>query len=192
MNLIPTGVVRWMKRATFMEVCLIVFAFLWTSVSHAAGTQTIDQKVDVALERFTGVDKGGKDLFRIAKGVLIIPDIIKAGFIVGAEYGEGALRVGGKTVDYYSTFAGSVGGQVGVQKKTVILVFMGDEVLEKFRESSGWKAGADGSVILGKLGVAGFLDTATANESIITFVLDQGGLMFNVNLEGGKFTRLRK
>ena len=76
----------------------------------------------------------------------MFPNVYKAGFGIGGEYGEGALRIGGKTVDYYSTVAGSFGFQLGAQKKTLILVFMQKGVLNSFRESDGWKAGVDGSV----------------------------------------------
>ena len=111
---------------------------------------------------------------------------------VGGEYGEGALRIGGKTVDYYSTASASVGFQLGGQQKTVILVFMQDEALKQFRDSSGWKAGVDGSVALIKVGADGSIDTTTIKDPIVGFVFSQKGLMYNLTLEGSKFTKLDK
>ena len=80
--------------------------------------------------------------------MLVIPNIVKAGLGVGGEYGEGALRIGGKTVAYYSLAAGSVGIQIGAQKTNLVLVFRQDEALKKFRASSGWKAGVTGPWLL--------------------------------------------
>ena len=136
--------------------------------------------------------KGGKDFLKSAKGVLVFPSVYKAGFVIGGEYGEGALRIGGKTVDYYSTVAGSWGLQIGGQKKTVVLVFMQDEALKKFRAASGWKAGVDGSVALITVGAGGSIDTTNIKDPIVGFVLDQKGLMANLTLEGSKYTKLKK
>ena len=120
------------------------------------------------------------------------PIAFKAGFVIGGEYGEGALRIGGKTVDYYSTVAGSWGLQIGGQKKTVILVFMQDEALKKFRAASGWKAGVDGSVALITVGAGEAIDTTNIKDPIVGFVLDQKGLMANLTFEGSKYTKLKK
>ena len=135
--------------------------------------------------------KNGLDYLN-AKAVLVIPRAAKAGFIVGGEYGEGVMRIRGKTVDYYSLAGVSVGFQFGMQERSIILVFAEEEALKKFRESSGWKVGADGSIVLAETGVSGFADTATANPFIIGHVFGQAGLMVNVSLEGAKFTRLEQ
>ena len=177
---------------TVLIVCLIFFSFVLVKASHAASAKGIDVKVDFALEFFKNEVNGGQEFLKGAKGVLVIPRIIKAGLVLGGEYGEGALRVGGKTVDYYSVAAGSFGFQLGIQEKNIIIVFMEDEALKKFRGSPGWKAGADGSIVLTSIGVGGFTDTMTAHSSIVTYVFGQRGLMFNVTLEGAKFTKLRK
>jgi lipid-binding SYLF domain-containing protein len=122
----------------------------------------------------------------------VFPGVFKAGIGLGGEYGEGALRIGGKTVDYYSTAAGSFGFQLGAQKKTVILVFVQGEALKQFRASSGWKAGVDGSVALVELGAGDAIDTTSIKDPIVGFVFSQKGLMFNLTLEGSKFTKLVK
>lgn len=159
--------------------------------ARAATAREIDVSVNVALERFAKEVKGSRELLAIAKGILVFPSVYKAGFVVGGEYGEGALRIGGKTVDYYNTVAGSFGLQIGAQAKTIILVFIQQEALDKFRKSEGWKAGVDGSVALITVGVGGALDTENIKDPIVGFVFGQKGLMANLTLEGAKITRMK-
>ena len=180
-------------KAFALVVCItVVSGFLLGNTSHAKTAQEIDVGVDASLDRFRKQVKGAAEFLKSAKGMLILPGVIKGGFWFGAEYGEGALRIDGKTVDYYSTVAGSWGLQLGGQKKDIILAFMQDEALNKFRESSGWKVGVDGSVALVDLGAGASIDTAKIKEPIVGFIFDQKGLMFNLTLEGSKFTKLKK
>lgn len=162
------------------------------SLSYAATAKEIDASVDAALNRFYDQVKGAKDFMQAAKGVLVIPGVLQAGFGVGGEYGEGALRIGGKTVDYYRLTSASFGFQMGAQKKDVLLVFMQDQALKKFRESAGWEAGVDGSVALVNLGAEQSIDTTKFKEPIVGFVVGQQGLMYNLSLAGTKFTKLEK
>jgi lipid-binding SYLF domain-containing protein len=159
----------------------------------AASAVEIDAKVNAALKTFYKEVGSGKELVKKAKGVLVFPSVVKAGvFVGGGEFGEGALRIAGRTVDYYNTVAGSVGLQLGVQSKSIILLFMTKDVLAKFRKSEGWKVGVDGSVALVKVGAGGFIDTNSINEPIIGFVFGQKGLMYNITLEGSKITKIKK
>jgi len=179
--------------AALSAACLtLILGAFFASAAHAATAKEIDVSVDVALERFNKEVKGAKEFLKSAKGVLVFPSVYKAGFVIGGEYGEGALRIGGKTVDYYSTIAGSWGLQIGGQKKTVILVFMQNEAVKKFRASSGWKAGVDGSVALITVGAGEAIDTTNIKDPIVGFVFGQKGLMANLTLEGSKYTKLKK
>jgi lipid-binding SYLF domain-containing protein len=183
-------------RRVFIASSVMFALFLVTAVvvvpkvSQAASAKEIDIKVDVALEKFEKDVKGGKEFLSSAKGVLVFPSVIKAGIGIGGEYGEGALRINGKTVDYYSTAAASIGFQLGAQSKTVILVFMQDKALKSFRGSSGWEAGVDGSVALVELGAGGEIDTTSIKDPIVGFVFGNKGLMYNLTLEGSKYTKL--
>ena len=134
----------------------------------------------------------GEKFIKEAKGVLVFPSVIKAGFGIGGEYGEGAMRIGGKTVDYYSTMAASIGFQFGAQAKSIILVFTKESALKEFRNSDGWKAGVDGSVALITLGAGDSLDTTNVKDPIVAFVFGQKGLMYNLTLEGSKFSKLHR
>ena len=170
----------------FLGLTLVV----GSSVAFAKSAKEIDTSVDVALEQFGKDIKGGNEFLESAKGVLVLPSVIKAGVGIGGEYGEGALRMGGKTVDYYSTAAASFGFQLGAQSKTVVLVFMEDKALKNFRGSSGWEAGVDGSVALIELGTGGSTDSTNIKDPIVGFVFGNKGLMYNLTLEGSKFTKL--
>ncbi len=164
----------------------------WTPSAFAASAREIDVSVDVALERFEAEVNGSKTFMQTSKGVLVFPQVLKAGVGFGGEYGEGALRIDGKTVDYYNTVAGSFGFQFGAQAKTIILVFLDEDALKRFRSSEGWKAGVDGSVALVTLGAGGEIDTTKMRDPIIGFVFGQKGLMYNLTLEGSKFTKIHK
>lgn len=171
---------------------LLALMSLSAGVCLAATAREIDVSVDVALEKFEKEVKGAKEFLQSAKGVLVFPKVIKAGVGIGGEYGEGALRISGKTADYYNTASASIGFQLGAQAKSVILVFMQEEALKKFRNSSGWEVGVDGSVALIKLGAGGSIDTTKIKDPIVGFVFGQKGLMYNLTLEGSKFTKLNK
>ncbi len=177
------------KYAVFLAVTLIIAAPL---AAKAETAKEIDVSVDVALEKFTKEVNGAKEFLQASKGILVFPRVYKAGFWLGGEYGEGALRIEGKTADYYSLAAGSYGFQFGAQVKTVILVFLQNEAMEKFRKGEGWKAGVDGSVAVADQGVGKAIDSATFKEPIIAFIVDQKGLMINLTLEGAKFTKIQK
>jgi lipid-binding SYLF domain-containing protein len=158
----------------------------------AETAKVIDAKVDPALDRFHKEVKGSAEFLQSAKGILVFPGVIKAGIGIGGEYGEGALRIDGKTVDYYSIASASIGFQFGAQKKDVILVFMAEEALNKFRESSGWRAGIDGSVALIDIGAGKSIDSMNVKDPVVGFVVGQKGLMYNLTLEGSKITKLDK
>ena len=130
---------------------IVSFAGL-SQIVHAKSAREIDAGVNAAIERFYMQVKGAKEFVKASKGMLVMPNVIKGAFIIGGEYGEGALRVGGKSVDYYNTISGSIGFQIGGQAKDIILLFMTDEALKQFRASEGWEAGVDGNVALITIG----------------------------------------
>jgi lipid-binding SYLF domain-containing protein len=155
-----------------------------------AKRQSIDASVDSALARLYAQDPPSRELIGKARGVLVFPSIVSAGLVVGGSYGQGALRVRGRTAEYYSTAAGSVGLLAGAESKAVFLLFMTDESLDKFRASKGWTVGADASVTLVTAGANAQVDSKTAQQAIIGYVLTNGGLMANLSLEGTKITPL--
>lgn len=183
---------RGFKAIALAVVSVFLMASFGAEAAHAATAKKIDAKVDAALGRFLDEVRGAKEFLRSAKGVLVFAGVIKAGIGIGGERGEGALRIGGQTVDYYSITSASIGLQFGAQKKDIILVFMEEQALIKFRESSGWKAGVDGSVVLIDIGAGKSIDSTNIKDPIVGFVFGQKGLMVNLTLEGSKMSKLKK
>ncbi|WP_158905341.1 YSC84-related protein [Burkholderia sp. L27(2015)] len=156
----------------------------------AAKRRSLNTDADATLGRLYDTARSSRQLVGRAKGVLVFPSVIAAGFWVGGQYGEGVLRVNGATTGYYSTTSASVGLQIGAQSKAIIFLFMTQSALDQFRNSNGWSAGGDASVALLKVGANGDIDTNTAQAPIEAIVLTNSGLMANLSLEGTKVSRL--
>ena len=184
---------RAFSRSMVWAVCLFLLGSLMLpSASQAKTAREIDASVNAALARFTKQLKGSKEFLQGAKGVLVFADVYQAGVGIGGQYGEGALRIRGKTVAYYSITSASIGFQLGAQKKDIILVFLQDKALQDFRAKEGWQVGVDGSVVVVDQGAAASIDSMKFNQPIVGFVSSQKGLMYNLTLEGSKITKLRK
>jgi lipid-binding SYLF domain-containing protein len=186
-----------MRAARLAAIAPFLALSLWLSAvapqpAAAASAIEIDVEVVAALNRFDREVLGGRALLAQAKGILVFPKVIKAGFGIGGEYGEGALRIGGRSVGYYNTVSASIGLQIGAQSRAEMILFMTDEALEQFQRSDGWEAGVDGSVALVATGVAGEIDTNSITEPVIGFVFAEEGLMANLSLEGAKISKLEK
>ncbi|MEM5404602.1 MULTISPECIES: BPSL1445 family SYLF domain-containing lipoprotein [Paraburkholderia] len=160
------------------------------AATNASRAQSINSDVDATLSRLYQTVPGSRELVGKARGILVFPRVIQAGIGVGGEHGDGALRVGGSTVGFYSTSSASVGATLGVQSKSVIYLFMTEDALAKFRNSSGWSAGGDASVALVKVGANGSIDTTTATNPVQVFVLTNSGLIGDLSLGGTKITKL--
>ncbi|KVP18006.1 hypothetical protein WJ86_02825 [Burkholderia multivorans] len=161
-----------------------------TASTSASKRESIDASVNATLSRLYSTVPGSRDLVAKARGVLVFPNVLQAGFIVGGQSGNGALRVGGSTVGYYNTSSLSVGLQAGAQSKAIVFLFMTQQALDEFRNSDGWSAGAGASVALVKTGANGTVDTNTATAPVQVIVLTNAGLMGDVSVNGTKVTRL--
>lgn len=182
-----------MKRGAWAFWLLGVAVWLtFATTAIAASKEEIDAKVQEAIENFYKHTSAGKRLAGKAAGMLVFPDVVKAGVGIGGEYGEGALLVKGSTVAYYSVASASIGFQLGAQVKSQIVLFMNQKVLDDFRKSQGWQAGVDGSVAIATLGAGGEINTDTMKEPIIGFIFSNKGLMYNLTLEGSKITRIER
>ncbi|VVE88968.1 BPSL1445 family SYLF domain-containing lipoprotein [Pandoraea bronchicola] len=158
--------------------------------ANANKRREIDAAVNGALDKMYASVKGSRELMSKARGALVFPSVLQAGFVVGGEYGEGALRVGGATQGYYNTVTASFGLQIGAQSKAIVFLFMTQDALDKFRRTDGWTAGADASVALVKIGANGAVDLNTATSPVEVIVMTNAGLMANLNVEGTKVTKL--
>ena len=185
-----------MKKCNVFRVFVLVLCFtfafsLLATASFAKTKGEINAEVKAAMDRFKKQVKGGTEYLKGAKGVLVMPNITKAGFVVGGKYGQGALRVGSKTVNYYSLAEGSVGWQIGAEKYDMVILFMTDAVLKKFSSSENWEAGVDAEVTLIDVGAKASVETLRSQHPIAAFVFDQKGLMGGVSIKGAKFTRIQ-
>jgi lipid-binding SYLF domain-containing protein len=159
---------------------------------RAASGPDIDAGVDETLDTFFYQVRGARELAHKAVGILVFPSIVKAGFGFGGEYGEGALRIRGRTVDYYNNVSASIGFQLGIQSRSVIIMFMTPQALNQFRRTAGWKVGVDGSVAIITVGIGGSIDTNKITSPVVGFILDPKGLMYNLTLEGSKISRISR
>lgn len=180
------------KLFKFLSGTLLLVALVSAQGARAASADEIDADVQHTLKRFAREIGGGQEFLDSAKGLLVFPKIYKGGIVIGGEYGEGALLAGGKTLDYYRSAGVSLGFQWGAQAKSVVVAFMTPDALEKFRASTGWKVGVDGSVALVDMGAGKSLDSKTIKDPVVGFIFDQKGLMYNLTLEGSKFEKLDK
>ena len=150
----------------------------------------IDTSADATLATLYSQVSGSRELAAKARGILVFPKIYAAGLGFGGEYGEGALKVNGLSVGYYRTSSVTWGFQAGAQSKALIMMFMTQEALDKFRNSNGWTAGADASVAVIKTGAQGTVDLASATAPVSAFALTNAGLMAGVTIDGTKVTKL--
>lgn len=181
--------------AASLVAASLAFAGCTTTRPHTAGTPIeqraeIESGVDASLSRLQESSPQARELIARARGVLVFPSVLSAGFVVGAEHGRGELRVNGRNQGYYSTTGGSIGFQAGAQSKAVIVLFMTDEALRQFQQSNGWTVGADATVAVANIGANGSIDSNTIRKPVIGFVLNNAGLMAGVSLDGSKINRL--
>jgi lipid-binding SYLF domain-containing protein len=151
----------------------------------------LDSNVDAALSRLYSAVSGSRELVQKANGVLVFPNVVSAGLVIGGQFGEGQLRVRNRADGYYSLASLSAGLQAGAQSKAIYLLFMTPETLNKFRESESWSIGVDAQAALIKVGANGEIDLNTVKGPVTAFVLTNAGLMAGVTLEGTKITKLQ-
>jgi lipid-binding SYLF domain-containing protein len=158
----------------------------------AASAAEINREASAALSRLYASQPVAKMLSQKAKGILVFPHMVKAGFMFGGQIGEGALRKGGKTVAYYNSVAASYGFQAGVQTFGYALFFMNEDALRQLDATHGFEVGVGPSLVLVDEGIARTITTATLTSDVYAFVFSQKGLMAGVGLQGSKITRISK
>jgi lipid-binding SYLF domain-containing protein len=190
-----TQKLRTLATVTAIAAAGALFAGCTTTRPGDSGTNTssrasIDAQVDASLSKLYQTVPGSREMVAKSAGVLVFPSVVGASLGVGAEYGRGSLRTGGRTQAYYSTTAGSIGFQAGAQSKAVIYLFNTQEALTKFRNSKGWTAGADATVAVANIGANGSVDTNTVRQPVVGFVLTNVGLEAGVSISGAKISEI--
>lgn len=174
---------------------LLVFSagiFMGANHAGAASAKEIERDAKSALETLYLKSPAAKVLGEKAKGILVFPRIVKGGFIVGGQYGEGALLKNGNTAGYYNTVQLSYGLQAGVQKYGYALFFMSDPAMNWLDKSDGWELGVGPTVVVVDIGAAGAATTTTLQSEIYAFFFSQKGLMAGLGLQGTKITKINK
>ena len=180
-----------MMKALVVSLALLTLV-AFPRAGNASSAQEINDAANGMLHRFVEQNLSAQELGRKAAGVLVFPSVLKAGIGLGGAYGEGVLIVHGNAAGYYNIISASFGFQLGVQSQSVIIMFMTEEASTQFENSSGWKVGIDGSIVIVNIGAGGSIDTDNLTSPIIGFIPDQQGLMYSLSLEGSKITRITR
>jgi lipid-binding SYLF domain-containing protein len=175
-----------------LVLAFAAFTLLTPNPARAASAAEINRDAKKVLEKLYKKSSAAKALGEKAKAILVFPSITKGGFLVGGQYGEGALMKEGKTIAYYDTVSVSYGLQAGVQKYGYALFFMTDSAREYVDRSEGWELGTGPSIVIVDEGVAGGLSTTTARSDVYAFIFSQKGLMAGLGLQGTKITKIEK
>jgi len=175
-----------------LVLAMVAMPFMGPRAVMAASGAELGRDAAAALEALYAGTPRAKELGAKAKGILVFPTIVKAGFIVGGQYGEGALRRGSKTVAYYNTVAASYGLQAGAQSFGYALFFMTDSALKYIDKSGGWEIGTGPSIVVVDEGMARSMTTTTLQSDIYAFFFSQKGLMAGLGLQGSKISRINK
>ena len=178
--------------AGLLVLALVMLTSTNVRPAVAASAAEINRDVARTLDKLYADIPEARHLSTRAKGILVFPSIVKAGFLFGAQFGEGAMRRQGKTVGYYNTVAASYGLQAGVQTFGYILLFMTDSALQYLNKSDGFEIGVGPSIVVLDAGAARTLTTTTAQSDMYAFIFDQKGLMAGLGLQGSKISRIDK
>ena len=179
---------------TVCAIALLALALLGGGVRSAAAASAdqIDRDARQALERLYAKNPSARELAGRARGILVFPNMLKAGFMFGGQIGEGAMLRGGRTTGYYNSVAASYGLQAGAQVFGYALFFMTESALRHLDQSGGFEIGSGPSVVLLDEGMAKTLSTTTLTQDVYAIVFDQRGLMGGLGIQGSKVTRIRK
>ena len=180
-----------LNRRMFAATAALVVACLVAPTSAGAATKSeLQTKSKAALESLLAQNVTAKELVDQARGILIFPEIIKGGLIVGGQYGQGVLYKGDEVASYHNIAGASFGLQFGGQTLSQAFFFMTDEALDYLKKSKGFEIGGDVDVAVVDDGLGKDLGTSTAKDSIMAFVFGQEGLMAGVSLKGSKITEI--
>jgi lipid-binding SYLF domain-containing protein len=176
-----------MIALTWMIFTLSVFS---PAAALAASASAIDRDAKASLAQLYQNTPGAKALADKAVAILVFPSIVKGGFIIAGQFGDGALRKNNKTAAYYRSLAASYGFQAGIQAFGYVLFFMDDASLQYLDNSEGFELGVGPSLVVLDAGFGKNLSTTTLQKGVYAFIFDQKGLMGGVGIQGTKITRI--
>ncbi len=184
-------------RSMYLRMAVLIFllagcVFIDCQSALGASAAEINRGVRNALQQLYAQSPSARAMGQKAKAILVFPSIVKGGFIVGGQYGEGALVMNGKIAGYFSTIQASYGLQAGIQKYGYALFLMSDSAIDWVNRSNGWEIGTGPSIVVVDVGKAGSLTTTTLHSEIYAFFFNQKGLMAGLGLQGTKISRINK
>ena len=150
----------------------------------------LDARVDATRDYLRQNHEELTPLFQNAQGILYMPLMTEAGFMLGGSFGQGALRINDATVDYYSATRVSAGLQIGAQQYAHVLFFMTPQALADFRSGEGWAGSADLRYATPENGGSAGVQTTTMFSPVIAVVFGQAGLIAGASLSGVRYQRI--
>lgn len=178
-----------MMRRRILAVGLLMFVASF-GVAHAQSAGELDAAADATLQRLVTSEPVTEQMVASAAGILIFPEIVKGGLVVGAAAGDGVLRAGGGTEGYYRSVAVSYGLQAGITKFGYVMFFMDQDSLAFVRDTAGWEIGVGPNVTVADKGIAKRLSTSTVQDGIYVFFVDQEGFFAGAGVEGTKISKI--
>jgi lipid-binding SYLF domain-containing protein len=184
-------------RYIYLKIILLMLSFtagilIYVNSTVAATAEKIDRDAQSTLVSLYEKSPTAKEIGEKAKSILVFPSIVKGGFIIGGQYGEGVLLKGGEPSAYYNTVQLSYGLQVGGQKYGYVLFFMSESAVGWLDKSDGWELGVGPSIVVVDVGTAKAATTTTLKSQIYAFFINQKGLMGGLGLQGTKITKIQK
>ena len=158
--------------------------------AQAATRTEIDADVAAALTRLRNLPQP-RALLEQARATLIFPRIIQGGFVVGGQYGEGALIERGTTRGYFNIAGASFGLLIGAQASGLAMFFMTEESLRALMNAEGWEIGTGPTVVVLDRGAQINATSTTLREPVYAVTFNQEGLMASIALNGTKITQIR-
>jgi lipid-binding SYLF domain-containing protein len=176
--------------SAILAIAIVAISTLNAGLALAASASEIDRNATQALSILYATTPGAKALAAKSKAILIFPSILKGGFIVAGQFGDGALRKRGRTVAYYRSIAASYGFQAGAQSFGYVLFFMDEASLAYLNKSGGWELGTGPSLVVLDKGFGKNLSTTTIQKGVYAFIFNQKGLMGGIGIQGSKITKI--
>jgi lipid-binding SYLF domain-containing protein len=188
-----TNTRRMFLALSLAAACALPLSAATFDRAHAAATaEDLNRDARQALQMLYRTNPVAEDISKKARGVLVFPNIVKAGLIFGGSYGEGVLMQGPKVVNYYNSVSGSFGFQAGAQSFGYVVFLMNNKAINYLNKSEGWEIGVGPTVVVVNEGVAKNLSTSTLKDDAYAFIFDQQGLMAGVMIEGTKISKIKR
>lgn len=170
---------------------------LSAGIAVAESAQVINKRIRLAMAKMFAQLPQTRSLAPKAHGILVMPEVVKGGLVIGGAYGEGGLLLNdprngydAPPVEYYSVASASIGLQAGVQTSSHALFFLEERALANFRRADGWEIGADAEVTFPEAGLNAQVSSTLLEKPVIGYVFGQDGFLAGISLEGAKYSRI--